>query len=108
MFGVFFLLTAAFVHFAFLMQIPVFCCAVLIGRLWKNALNAVVDDIKNVLKSKKRAKENHTKIDPDTLFFGDLVDDGCQIHFLVDFRWIWGASLELKWSQSRKHADPNN
>ena len=104
----FFLLTAAFVHFAFLMQIPVFSCAVLIGRLWKNALNIVADDIKNVLQSKKKSMENHTKIDPETLFFGDLVDDGCQIHFLVDFRWIWGSFPEPKWSQSPKKTDPKN
>ena len=72
MFFCFFLLTAAFVHFAFLMQIPVFSCAVLIGRLWEHALNTVVDDIKNVLQSKKKSMESRTNMDPETLFFMTL------------------------------------
>ena len=84
-FFVFFLLTAEFAHFVFLIQIPVFSCAVLIGRLWENALNIVVDDIKNALQSKKKSMGNHTNIDPETLFFGDLVDDGCQIFLLIIF-----------------------
>ncbi len=106
MFLCFVLLTAAFVHFAFLMQNPVFSCVVLIGLLCENALNTVADDIKNVLQSKNKSMENRTKMGPETLFFGDLVDDGCQIRFLVDFLSIWGPFPEPKWSQSQKKLIP--
>ena len=74
----------------------------LIEHICKIALNSAADDIKNVLQSKKTSMENRTQIGSETLFFGDLVDDGCQIPFFVDFGSIWGQFPEPKWSQSAK------